>query len=140
MKLNEDFIFSYLQRVWGKLAPKEFLRRLRSASTLEFYLQGTAAFSVLPELPHRVTRKILSAHFFFQCRHSVEEARPVQERASQLVLEMSSRSEGTRACMTSHALLCGRVAFGSFPPTVEEVTRSAARQTASPMPHQIVHS
>lgn len=25
MKLNEDFIFSYLQRVWGKLAPKEFL-------------------------------------------------------------------------------------------------------------------
>ena len=99
--------------------------RLRSAATLEFYLQGTAVFSVLPELPHRVRRKILSAHFFFQCLHSVEGARPVQERASQPVLEMSSRSEGTRACMTSHALLCGRVAFGSFPPTVEEVTRSA---------------
>ena len=50
--------------------------RLRSAATFVFYLQETAAVSILPKLPWKVRRKILSARCFFESLSSPAGVRP----------------------------------------------------------------
>ena len=54
--------------------------RLRSLATLEFYLQETAAISVLPDLPEHTRRRLLAAASIY--RNVVAELRGKSERAS----------------------------------------------------------